>query len=103
MNKVKNDNFVVIRGFMVNELKLKGNDLLVYAIIYGVTQDGENWFEGSRQYLAQWCNSSVNGISKNLVTLVERGLIEKRTVEIDKVKFCHYRVLPVGDKVSPTI
>lgn len=96
MNKVKNDNFVVIQGFMVNELKLKGNDLLVYAIIYGATQDGENWFEGSRQYLAQWCNSSVKGISKNLVTLVERGLIEKKVVEISKVKFCHYRVLPVG-------
>ena len=96
MDKIKSDDLVLIQGFMINELKLKGNDLLVYAIIYGVTQDGENWFEGSRQYLAQWCNSSVKGISKNLATLVERGLIEKKVVEINKVKLCHYRVLPVG-------
>ena len=93
MGKIKNENYIVIQGFMINELKLKGNDLMVYAIIYGFTQDGENWFEGSRQYLAEWCNSTTRGIAKNLESLVVKGLIEKRTVDINNVKFCHYRVV----------
>ena len=38
MSKIKNENYVVIQGWMVNELNLKGNDLMVYAIIYGFTQ-----------------------------------------------------------------
>ena len=103
MGKIKNENYIVIQGFMINELKLKGNDLMVYAIIYGFTQDGENWFEGSRQYLAEWCNSTTRGIAKNLESLVVKGLIEKRTVDINNVKFCHYRVVRqssgVGNKV----
>ena len=43
---IKNENFILIQGWMINNLKLSGNDLLVYAIIYGFTQDGEQWFEG---------------------------------------------------------
>lgn len=93
MGKIKNENYIVIQRFMINELKLKGNDLMVYAIIYEFTQDGENRFEGSRQYLAEWCNSTTRGIAKNLESLVVKGLIEKRTVDINNVKFCHYRVV----------
>lgn len=31
---IKNENFILIQGWMINNLKLAGNDLLVYAIIY---------------------------------------------------------------------
>ena len=37
---MKSDNYIVIQGWMVNELNLKGNDLLVFALIYGFTRDG---------------------------------------------------------------
>lgn len=91
MNKVKSTNYVNIQGWMVTDLHLKGNDLLVYAIIYGFTQDGEQWFEGSRQYLAEWCNSTTRGISKNLDSLVKKGYILKETVMINNVRFCKYK------------
>ena len=35
MSEIKDENFIMIQGWMVNMLNLKGNELLVYAIIYG--------------------------------------------------------------------
>ena len=32
---ISSDNYVVVQGWMCNELDLKGNDLLVFALIYG--------------------------------------------------------------------
>lgn len=89
---IKDENFVQIQGWMINRLNLKGNELIVYATIYGFTQDGENWFEGSRQYLSDWCNSSKQGVQKNLQSLVEKGLLIKQDILINGVKFCKYKV-----------
>lgn len=91
MSKIGNDNYIVIQGWMVNELQLKGNELMVYAIIYGFSQDGVHWFKGSRQYLADWTNSTKQGISKNLTSLVEKGLLEKQDRLVNGVKFVDYR------------
>ena len=83
MTKVDNRNFIAIQGWMVNDLGLKGNELLVYAIIHGFSQAEGQKFEGSLQYLADWTNSSKQGIQKNLKSLIDKGLIEKtsRTVQ----------------------
>lgn len=90
MSKVKNENYIVIQGFMVNELKLKGNELLVYSIIYGFSQDEDQMFNGSLQYLADWTNSTKQGVLKNLKSLIEKGYIEKKENVINGVKFCEY-------------
>lgn len=91
---MRNDNFFVIQGWMVNELGLSGNELMVYAIIYGFSQDQNSWFEGSLTYL----NSFINCKSKTttltiLKNLVEKGLIEKQDCEINNIKFCKYRTV----------
>lgn len=77
-NIIKDNNYVVIHGWMITKLKLSGNNLIVYAIIYGFTQDDDQWFRGSREYLAEWCNATVRGIQKNLNYLVENNLILKK-------------------------
>ena len=77
MNKVKSENYIVIQGWMISELNLKANDLLVYAIIYGFSQTEGQFFNGSLQYLADWTNSTRQGVIKNLKNLLEMGLIEK--------------------------
>ena len=74
---IKNESYVSIQGWMVTELGLSGNDLMVYAIIYGFCQDGMSTFRGSRQYLADWCGCTVRGIQKNLNNLMEKGLIKQ--------------------------
>ena len=71
---IKNENYVIIQGFMTNELKLKGNDLIVYAIIYGFSQLKGQKFNGSLSYLADWTNSSKQGVQKNLKSLLNQKL-----------------------------
>lgn len=91
MSVIRRENFINIQGWMITDLNLKGNDLFIYAIIYGFTQDGQQWFEGSRQYLADWCNSTKRGISKNLDSLTEKGYIIKEEQVTNNVKFCKYK------------
>ena len=92
MSKVKNNVYVVIQGWYINELKLKGNELMVYSIIYGFCQDGESRFTGSLQYLADWTNSTKQGVMKVLKSLVEKKLIIKSEKFINNVKFCEYKI-----------
>ena len=76
-DKIKNENYIMISGWMIKELNLKGSELLVYAIIYGFSQDGINKYEGSRQYLADWCNCTKQGIDRALKNLLKKKLITK--------------------------
>lgn len=90
MSKVKNENFVAIQGWMVTELGLKGNSLLIYAIIYGFSQAEGQVFTGSLQYLADWTNSTRQGALRILKNLIEAGLIIKKEKIVNGVKFCEY-------------
>lgn len=85
-----NENYVCIQGFMVNELNLKGNELIIYAIIYGFSQINNHEYNGSLQYLANWTNSTKYGVMKNLKSLVEKDLIGKKENYINGVKFVAY-------------
>lgn len=90
MGLIGDNNFITIQGWMVNDLNLKGNELLVYAIIYGFSQDNESVFQGSRQYLADWCNCSTRAIQMTLNSLTEKGLITKYEHFSNGQKFCSY-------------
>lgn len=91
-NKVKDGSYINIQAFMVKDLKLSGNDLLVYAIIFGFSQDGESRFQGSLQYLADWTASSKRGVQKNLANLCDKQLIVKYTKTINNVVFNEYEI-----------
>lgn len=102
MGKVNDENYINIMGWMVNKLHLKGNELLIYAIIYGFSQAEQQTFSGSLQYLADWTNSTKQGVMKNLKSLLDKGLIEKKDININGVKFCEYcttELLGVYNKV----
>lgn len=87
---MKADNYVTVQGWMRTELGLKGNDLLVYAIIYGFSQTENQSFNGSLQYLADWCGATKQGILNNLKHLIQLGLIEKKEVYNGRVKLVEY-------------
>ena len=80
---MENTDFLNIQGWMINELNLKGNELIVYALIYGFTKDGVSEFRGSRQYMADWTNSSVRSVQNVVNSLIDKGMIEKNN-HIDK-------------------
>ncbi len=98
---MKDNTYIVIQSWMISELGLSGNDLLVYAIIYGFSQDGESRFTGSLQYLADWCNATKAGIQKNLKNLVAGGYIEKHESFKNNVKFCEYSCIPYNKVAHP--
>lgn len=88
--KVKRENYITIQGFMLTDLKLKGNELLIYACIYGFSQAENQVFNGSLQYLADWTNSTKQGVIKCLKSLEEKQFIFKKENFINGVKFCEY-------------
>ena len=67
---IKDTNYLKIQGFMVSQLHLKGNDLLIYAIIYGFSQTDNQKFTGSLQYLYDWTQSTKQGVIKSLKKLI---------------------------------
>lgn len=91
--EVKDGTYVNIQSFMVNELHLSGNALIIYAVIYGFSQDGDSWFTGSRAYLAAWCQASKSTVSRNLDALCSDGLIERRERTESGVLLVDYRVV----------
>lgn len=99
-NYVKDGNYYVVQSFMVKDLKLKGNKLTVYAIIYGFSQTQGQTFTGSLQYLADWTNSSKQSILNCLKSLCDKGFIEKIETSKNGVKFCEYKSLPLFNKVE---
>lgn len=90
-SRVNSDSYIHIQGWMVNELKLKGNELLIFAIIHGFSQDNAGEFTGGLQYLMDWTNSTKPGVIKTLKSLVNKQLIFKKEHKVDGIKFCSYR------------
>ena len=89
-SKVNRKNYVSVQGFMVRDLQLKGNELLIYAIIYGFSQAENQVFSGSLQYLADWTNSTKQGVLRCLKSLIKKGYIQKNDKTLNGVKFCEY-------------
>lgn len=77
MAAVKDNNFIAIQGWMRTKLNLKGNELLIYALIYGFSQDGNSRFKGSRRYIADWCGCSLDTVDRSLGSLIDKGLLAK--------------------------
>ncbi len=99
-SKVNRDNYIVIQGWMLTDLKLKGNELIVYASIYGFSQAENQVFSGSLQYLADWTNSTKQGVMKNLKSLEEKGYIVKTEKYINGVKFCEYYATKLNEVLN---
>lgn len=100
-SKIKDDNFFLTAGWMLNRLNLKGVPLQVFSIIYGFSQDGEGSFTGSLQYLCDFTNASKNTILKALKELVDKKYITKSESTINGVRFCTYKTnAPVVQKLN---
>lgn len=94
------NNYINIQGWMCSKLKLSGNELLIYALIYGFSQDGISEFRGSRSYICKWFNISLPTVDKALNSLVEKNLITKREEIVNNVKYNCYKVVLQDSKES---
>lgn len=90
--------YIVILPWMREELDLKGNELLVYALIHGFSQEAQGCFFGSLEYISKACGCSRPTAIETLKKLRERGLIYKRELIENNVKLCQYTAITGGSK-----
>ncbi len=79
MGKLKDDSNFQVYGWMVTNLKLKANDLFIYAIIYSFSQNngGDGIFNASTAYLCEWTGLSQRAVINCLIRLIKNKLIIK--------------------------
>ena len=83
--------YIHIQWWMAQRLKLSGNELLTYAIVYGFSQDGESAFLGSSKYVSYALRVSRPTAIKALDSLTSKGLIIKTQEKINDVVFNRYK------------
>ena len=94
---MKDNNYVTIQGWMVNQLKLTGNELMVYAIIYGFSQDNKSMYRGSIEYMSETAGISRQSVGGILKKLVEKGYITKHGKTKKGFKFSDYQTVRLED------
>ena len=89
---MKENNYITIPGFLRTRLDLKGSELIITALIYGYSQDGNSWFMGKTEYIAEWAGVTDKNVLRSLKSLTEKGILEKKEMFVNnKAKRCYYR------------
>ena len=78
---MKKFDYIVIQAPMISELGLKGNSLLLFAMIHGFSKDGKNRFRASLEEMAEWLITSKGAVSSTLRALEKAGYITKHDVK----------------------
>ena len=94
--KMKDTNFS-IHNFMIDDLKLDGVPLKVYALIYSFTKAG-NDCHGSVDYICERVGASRTSVKSAIKKLLEKGYITK--IEDSKIKTNRY--VANDDPFEPT-
>ena len=94
---IKDENYYVIHGWMRNRLGLNGNKLIVYAILYGFSQDGESEFRGSVDYITEFTGAGEKTIRNTLNALVGAGLVKKVDRNKEKGETNGYVCIPLDE------
>ena len=87
---MKDNGFYVVQGWMVNKLKLKGNNLHIFAIIFGFSKDGQSVYNGGNKYLRDTIGSTKNTVIKCLATLMDAGFICRNEIVRNNITFYEY-------------
>lgn len=94
---MNDEKFIIIPEWMI-EAGLRGNRLLVYAVIYGYSRDG-NWFQGSASYLCKRTGMSMRNMRYVLQSLCKDGFLKRRSRESDGNRFVDYQAIG-GAKIA---
>ncbi|GHU58809.1 hypothetical protein FACS189444_3070 [Spirochaetia bacterium] len=85
--------YYIASGWMKNQLGLEGDEMVVYAIIYGYSQDGMSKYQGTAQRIADWIGKEKRTVYKILKSLCGKGLIERHEKRINDVPLNDYSVV----------
>ena len=98
---MERNDYITIQAYMVTELGLSGNNLIIYALIHGFCKDGIHEFKGSINYICEWTKLTRNTVIAILKQLVESKLLVKRTYKENNVTFCAYSL--GSAKITPPV
>ena len=90
MSRLRNENYIVIHGWMMNVLKLEKQELMVFAVIHGFSQVEGHRFTGTLDYLCEWCSICKATAVKLLASLVEKNYVTKYEILNGNAKYCQY-------------
>lgn len=76
--------------------------LILYAIIWGFSQDDGSEFRGSWNWMAETAGVTTRMVAIALASLQRDGLISKRAIYENGVKYCAYRVISTEPKKKRT-
>ena len=85
-------NYILIRDWMIEEMKLTGNDVIIYAIIHSFSQ-GEEWFRGSLAYLERRTGLSRQSVITILTSLVKGGYLLSKEIPYKNIKYVNYKAV----------
>lgn len=85
--------YTVVHSWMARDLKLKGTELLAFAIIYNFSMDGAGKYFGGKKFIANFTNTSERCVAYTLKELTEKKLVEKSQIKY-KGRLCNTYVVP---------
>lgn len=103
---IKRDNYIVIQSWMSRELGLKGNQLLIYALIYGFSQTEKQVCTCGIEYMRQWIQGSKSTVIRTINELSEMGLIERAEGQDEDGRVMGYAAVSpqqIGSEMTPII
>lgn len=89
MDMKKND-YILIQAQMISDLHLKGNELLVFALIHGYTKGGSNTCRASLNYIANWVQTGKSAVIKAINNLEAAGYVNRHEYLEGNVKCVEY-------------
>ena len=87
---MKDTDYICMLAPMKSKLKLKGNAVILFALIHGYSKDGKTTCRASLQTMAEWIDSDKSAVSKIINKLEETGYINKMPYYVGGVKCYEY-------------
>lgn len=98
--------YFIVHDFMINEMKLAGAELLVYALIHSYSRDGEGIYIGRLEDISNRTGVSRRSVVSVLERLVCRDLLIKKEYRKGRSPATSYRVNTVtgahGAEIAPS-
>ena len=91
--------YIICYDWMTTKYGLSGNEKLMYALIYGMTKNGE-YVTLSSTYLTSRIGCNGNTVTNVISSLMVKGLLDKQPIYKGRVKLCQYKALQ-PDSITP--
>ena len=75
--KIMGETSFIIHDWFINKLKLKSNELVLFALIFSFSKDGNSKYYGSLNYLMKVSGCTKPTVISSLNSLIEKGFIKK--------------------------